>query len=332
MKIASTSSVQPGVQLRPQLATWLAPALLAALVCSPVFAQERDVAGAAQSFSEAQQAELRGEYQEASRLYGLADELAPAAEALRSAARTAQLAGLNASAATHAETLLAREHDAASRALADDILRNTASQLTRLHVLCDAPCNVLIDGRMTVARVGLEHVLYARPGERGVSATFEGTSTKPQLLTLTAGGAVDLNFSAAALVPPAAVVTTETTPVSEQPESHKLSPWYFGSAAALTVVAGSLTIWSGLKVKSKHDDYDPSSGTAQADYDEGRKLEKQTNALIGVTSAFAAATVALAFFTDFAGKDSSSDKKPAADSLALNATRQGAVLGWTRPF
>ena len=77
---------------------------------------------------------------------------------------------------------------------------------------------------------------------------------------------------------------------------------------------------------------DPASATAQADYDEGRKLEKQTNALIGVTSAFAAATVALAFFTDFKGKDSSSDKEPAANSLTMNATRQGAVLGWTGSF
>jgi hypothetical protein len=332
MKIGSTTSQQHGVQPRPQLATWLTPVLLAALVCSPVFAQERDVAGAAQSFGEAQQAELRGDYQAASRLYGLADELAPAAEALRGAARTAQLAGLDATAATHAEALLSREHDAASRTLAEDILRSTAAKLTRLHITCDAPCNVLIDGRMTAARVGQEHVLYARPGERGVSATFEGNSTKPQLLTLTAGSALDLTFSAASLIPPSAVAAAETTPVSEQPESHKLSPWYLGSAAAATVVAGGLTIWSGLKVKSKHDDYDPASETAQADYDEGRKLEKQTNALIGVTSAFAVATVALAFFTDFKRKDSSSDKQPAADSLTMNATRQGAVLGWKGSF
>jgi len=332
MKIRSTRSEQHRFRISQLFTKWVTPAVLGALLCSPASAQERDVAGAAEAFGKAQQAEVRGDYQDASRLYGLADELAPAAEALRSAARTAQQAGLNATAATHAEALLAREHDAASRTLAEDILRSTAGQLTHLHVACDAPCKVLIDGRMTASRLGQEHVLYARPGDRGVSATFEGGNTKPQLLTLTAGAAVELTFSAPLAIEPVAVASAETKPVSEEPKSHKLSPWYFGTAGALTVVAGGLTVWSGLKVKSKHDDYDPSSANAQADYDEGRKLEKQTNALIGVTSAFAAATVALAFFTDFEGKDASSDKPPAAGSLTMNTTRHGAVLGWTGSF
>lgn len=311
-------------------------ALCLALSATTVRAQERDVAGAAERFSKAQAAEVRGEYQDASRLYGEADELAPAAEALRSAARTAQLAGLNATAATYAEILLSRENDPASRTFAEDILRNTAPQLTHLNVTCNAPCKVLIDGRMTASRRGEKHALYARPGDRGVSATFETGSTKSQTLTLTAGAQVELAFHAPAAAAPALAagsVDLTSAPQEEEPR-HKLSPWYFGTAAALTVVAGGLTVWSGLKVKSEHDDYDRSSPTAQADYDDGRKLEKQTNALIGVTSAFAVATVALAFFTDFKRKDTSSEKEPAAaaGSLTMNATRQGAVLGFTRSF
>jgi hypothetical protein len=332
MKSRSSSARQYGFRSRTLVSTWLASALWLMGFVTSADAQERDVAGAAEAFSKAQQAELRGDYQDASRLYGEADELAPAAEALRSAARTAQLAGLNATAATHAETLLSREQDAASRTLAEDILRSTAPQLTHLHVTCDAPCKVLIDGRMTVSRRGQDHALYARPGDRGVSASFDTGSTAPQTLTLTAGGALDVAFNAPAPAARALVAAVDTTP-EQQPSRHKLSPWYLGSAGVLTLVAGGLTVWSGMKVISKHDDYDRSSATAKADYDDGRKLEKQTNALIGVTSAFAVATVALAFFTDFKRKGSS-DKEPApaGGSLTMNATRQGAVVGFKSSF
>lgn len=335
MTIRSSSLEQYASRSRHRSVVWVMSALCLALSAATVHAQERDVQGAAEKFSKAQAAEVRGEYQDASRLYGEADELAPAAEALRSAARTAQLAGLNATAATYAEILLNREHDTASRTFAEDLLRNTAPQLTHLQVTCNAPCKVLIDGRMTASRRGEKHALYARPGDRGVSATFDSGSTKAQTLTLTAGASVDLSFHAPAAVAPAVAAGSVdlTTSTQEEPR-HKLSPWYFGTAGALTVVAGGLTVWSGLKVKSKHDDYDRTSATAQADYDDGRKLEKQTNALIGVTSAFAVATVALAFFTDFKRKDTSSDKEPAssAGSLTMNATRQGAVLGFTSSF
>jgi hypothetical protein len=310
-------------------------ALCLALSASTVHAQERDVARASEAFSKAQQAELRGDFQEASRLYGEADEFAPAAEALRSAARTAQQAGLNATAATFAEILLSRENDAASRTLAEDILRNTAPQLTHLRVACDAPCKVLIDGRMTASRRSEKHALYARPGDRGVSATFDTGSTEQQMLTLSAGAEVELVFHAPLAAAPAlAAGSADLTNTTQEEPRRKLSPWYLGTAGALTVVAGALTVWSGLKVKSKHEDYDRTSATAQADYDDGRKLEKQTNALIGVTSALAVATVALAFFTDFKRKDTSSDKEPAktSGSLTMNATRQGAVLGFTGSF
>src|SRR4051794_32356683 len=77
-----------------------------AALCAPAAAQTRDVARAAEAFGKAQQAELRGDFQEAAGLYALADELAPADGALRGAARMAQRAGMNATAATHAAALL----------------------------------------------------------------------------------------------------------------------------------------------------------------------------------------------------------------------------------
>src|SRR4051812_25974737 len=115
MKIRSTRAMQYETRgRRVQRGLRSALGLLAAIVlsglcagvCSGAEAQSaRNVAGAADAFSKAQQAELRGDFQEAAGLYALADEMAPAAEALRSAARTAQKAGMNATAATHAAAL-----------------------------------------------------------------------------------------------------------------------------------------------------------------------------------------------------------------------------------
>jgi len=326
MKIRSTKDVGRG-WASPCFAAWVS-VLCVALSYSPVRAQERNVAGASEAFSKAQQAELRGDFADAASHYAVADEMAPAAEALRGAMRTAQQAGLNATAATHAETLLSRENDQKSRSLAEDVLRSTAPQLTHLHVTCDAPCKVLIDGRITASRLAQDHKLYVRPGERGVSASFESGNAPTQSASLQAGSAVDFSFvTPIAAAPP--LLLGETLPEAERKSGRrKLSPWYFGTVGTLTVVAGGLTVWSGLKVNSKHDDYDPGAPDAKADYDDGRKLEKQTNALIGVTSGLAVATVVLAVFTDFKGRDSSADKQVArAPSMTMAATRQGAVMG-----
>jgi hypothetical protein len=107
-----------------------------------------------------------------------------------------------------------------------------------------------------------------------------------------------------------------------------------GSMAALTLVAGGVTIWSGLAVKSAHDDYDRRSPTAAQDYDEGRKLEKRTDALIGVTAGLAVATATLAFFTDFRSSKSQDDRaeKARSGALSFGTTRKGAMLGWSRSF
>src|SRR5687767_5795002 len=71
----------------------------------------QDFAAAADAYSRAQEAELRGDYEQAAQLYALADRIAPTSEALRSAARAAERAGLAATACTHAEALLGRDPD-----------------------------------------------------------------------------------------------------------------------------------------------------------------------------------------------------------------------------
>jgi hypothetical protein len=154
MMIRSTRATQQARRLHALIrVVGLMAAIVLGGVCSGAQAQgARNVAGAADAFSKAQQAELRGDFQEAAGLYALADEMAPAAEALRSAARTAQKAGMNATAATHAAALLARESDAASRSLAEEILSATAGELGRLHVICSMQGPVHVRSRLRSSR------------------------------------------------------------------------------------------------------------------------------------------------------------------------------------
>jgi hypothetical protein len=306
-------------------------ALSLALSTSRADAQGTNVAGAADAFSKAQKAELGGDFTEAASLYALADEMAPAAAALRGAARAARQAGLNATAATHAAVLLAREQDQASRTLAEDILRESAGQLGHLRVQCDAPCKVMIDGRMTVSRKGEAHDLYARPGDRAVAASFDDGNAPAQTVSLAAGAESELSFSAPQQAIAAVTVSTPAPEQHEARRARRLSPWYFATAGALTLVAGGITLWSGLDVNKAHDDYDRNGASAQKDYDEGRKLEKRTNALIGVTGALAAATVVLGIFTDFEGRRETRASRRLR-SLSLGADARGATLGWKGSF
>lgn len=331
MTIRSTRVGQYGRRGAARLATLVT--LAAALLCPTAHAQTgRNVTGAAEAFTKGQQAELRGEFQEAATAYARADELAPAAEALRSAARTAQKAGMNATAATYAALLQTREQDAASQTLAEEILGATAADLTRLHVTCNVECRVLIDGRITASRLTQDHVLYARPGSRTVAATFDAGTVPAQTANLVPGASAEFSFVAPLVQAAPLVASTPVEPASQPAQRTKLSPWYFGTVGTLTLVAGGLTAWSAVKVKNAHDDYDRSGPDAQKDYDDGRKLEKQTNALIGVTSGLAVATVALAFFTDFKGKEGRSDRDSGIGQVSMSATRQGAWLGLKRSF
>src|SRR3954451_24716015 len=78
------------------------------LTASPRTARADDVSGAANAFSRAQKAELSADFAAAAELYELADSLAPAPEALRSALRARKSAGQLEIAAVRAEELMER--------------------------------------------------------------------------------------------------------------------------------------------------------------------------------------------------------------------------------
>src|SRR5262245_10973893 len=96
-----------------------------------------DVAAAARAFAQGQAAELRGQHEEAARLYELAFHVAPTPEALRSAVRCWHRAGVRARAATLAELLVSRySADTLARDLARMVLTDTRRTLARWAIDC----------------------------------------------------------------------------------------------------------------------------------------------------------------------------------------------------
>lgn len=284
-----------------------------------------DITAAADAFSRAQQAELRGEYAEAAQLYALADRIAPAREALRSAAAAAHRAGMDATAATYAAELLERDAlDADSRAVAEEILRDAEPRLARIVATCAPTCRLLVDGRVVTRNASDEHIVYVRPGQRRISATFDGGQRVDQPpMDLGAGQRVEVELEP----PPSASAAR-----SGSDRGRGTSPWIFGVSAGLTTVAAGLTIWSGMRVVNAHDAYDRTAVDARARYDEGRQLERRTNALIGVTAGLAATTLVFGLVTNFHGEHATASSARVRGTPTLAADRAGIAVGFVATF
>lgn len=300
--------------------------------------EAQSTAGAAKAFAQAQAAELAGRPEDAARFYELAHMLAPTAEALRSAARTRFEAGQRAVAASHADALL-RQYpaDPKSRAIAQNILDATQGHLLSVSIRCRVPCQIEVDGGATPAPPSQEHVLYIEPGDHQLTASFEGEGADTQPISGGAGVRLTRNFAppprAAQPTQPAHELDNATAQAAaplapEEKERAGISRAWFITSAAVAVALAGTAVWSGLDVLSKHDDY--KQQPTEAGYEEGIKLERRTNILIGASGAAAASAVVLAFFTKWSrGKEA-----PPTSSAAVRVgfTPVGSSLSITKRF
>jgi hypothetical protein len=301
-----TDRVNPPSRLRISLAAAALAAFCTFTVSGTALAD--DVSGAANAFSRAQKAELSGDFASAAELYELADGLAPAPEALRSALRSRKSAGELDLAAVRAEELLERyPNDVKSTELANATLDEASKKLMRYEVACQpGVCTLLVDGGAASAEAKQKHVVYLAPGKHEVIASFGTNKTPSQSLEGKAGDRGALSFDA----PPEAASHLDTgegsagggVPGADQgmPKNHGLSPWFFVGGAVATVGLGAATIWSGLDVLSANDKY--KKNMTQAGYNDGKDRELRTNVLIGATAVVGAATGVIAIFTNWSGK------------------------------
>jgi len=307
--------------------TSLGFAVLAVLVSTMSLsrpARADDVAGAANAFSRAQKAELSGDFASAAELYELADSLAPAPEALRSALRARKAAGELEVAAVHAEELLDRYgSDAKSMELANATLDEAAKKLMRFEVACHPmACTLLVDGAATSPEAKERHVLYLAPGKHEVEASFGKSRTVSRAVEGKVGERGSIAFDAppepqpaqGEAAPGSAPGSAVAADQGVQERHRGLSPWFFVGGAIATVGLGAATVWSGLDVLSANDDY--KKHPTLAGYNDGKDRELRTNVLIGATAVTGVATGVIALFTDFSGKASESGERAGVRATA----------------
>jgi hypothetical protein len=303
----------------------------AVLVGAPVAWAADDVAGAASAFSRAQRAELSGDHARAAELYELADSMAPAPEALRSALRARLAAGQKAIAAARADALKTRyPEDAESKALAEKTLADLGAQLGRFEVTCrPRACNVIVDGEAAGTDAQTSQVIYLEPGSHQIAAAFGSLRADAQPVEVKAGESTQIAFDA----PPEPVEPTPsggseglssgslTGDVSrDSAGGGGLSPAWFAVGAIVTAGVGAAAIWSGIDTLNQRDEYD--KNRTEKGYQDGLDLERRTNVLIAGTGVAAVCTVVIAGFTNWSGSP-----KPQAKMRGLRVDVRGAPGG-----
>jgi hypothetical protein len=250
----------------------------------------------------------RGDYPTAAREYAAADSLAPNPVALQAAIDAAVLADdpvLGAALLERARASTRTDGLAASMTTAE---RKFAHRTGRLVLACPAPpCLGAIDGAATPPGMAI----VVRVGSHTVTLEASGTVTTRVVTigadeTITVASPTDPVSAAppppATPAPPAPAPPVVPPPVLPPPApapparrvDHGLSPVWFWVSAGATVLAGGVTIGSGIDTADRHATFVrcPASGPCSQLASEGQSAQTRTNVLIGVTAALGAATLA----------------------------------------
>ncbi len=302
-----------------------AVAATAAVVEASPCAAQSSVAAAAKAFSLGQQAELAGDFRAASEHYELADRMVPSPEALRSAVKTRLKAGDDAIAATHAEALARRYRDERSREIAADLLKGLRPKLARVSLSCTPSCGALADGGAIGVEQATEHIFYLEPGQHTIAADFGAAGSRRQIVEAQAGKTLSVDLEAPGQA--AAAVTTDPGADVQvdgaSSRSSGLSRGWFVASAAVTVGLAGATIWSGLDVLDRNDEYE--RDPTRARLEDGQRAERRTNILLGATAAAAVTTGLIAFFTRWSPAGGEAKSAPPA-TLSVAPVGGGAVL------
>jgi hypothetical protein len=276
-------------------------------------ARADDVAGAAKAFSQAQQAMLDGDPASAADFYELADELSPSAPALRNAARARLAANHLATAATLAAELLRRyPSDTESRSVAEAILTKLTPELGQISVTCTPSCKVTVDGKAIFATAREQQAFFTQPGIREVTATFADGRQKIERLTSLVNHTTPVTMEP----PPLPAPSPTTKPLAAASvTTSAVRPRSKGLPRTLAIVGGVVTaglatgaIISGLSTLDTRDQIRAATAagdmaTANDLYNTGRDQQTRTNLLFGATAVVGAATIVVAFLTNWSGAD-----------------------------
>ncbi|NOY94693.1 MAG: hypothetical protein GXP55_26240 [Deltaproteobacteria bacterium] len=281
---------------RVGVAVWVVFAWLCVVAPTSAVAQQGDVAAAAAAFQQAQQAQLRGDYARAAQLFELAFSAAESQAALRSAIRNHVAAEDPARAATLSLRALTRyPGEIETRQLAQQTLDAHQGELGHLRVTCSAACVLLLDGSVEESMAAARHELFLAPGQHRLSADFAGRRVDERVVVARAGEDASADFEA----PPAEPAPVEPAPVASDPgmtappppPARGLSPAFFWTGAALTLVLGGVAVWSLVDTLDARDAYE--AAPTQRSYNRGRRKERRLYAFTGMFGALGVGTLLL---------------------------------------
>jgi hypothetical protein len=215
-------------------------------------------------------------------------------------------------AATYARYLKEAPEKAPSRDKAKKELDALAPKVGQLAIKADGATQVSIDSEILEAPI--PPVVYVPIGTHQIDAKF-GAKAASQSTTATPGSVVTVTLvpQPDPPAPPAPVVVAPhpAPPPTPKPEHRKPFPplvAYIGGGVA--VVAGGLTIISGLDTSKQKDTFN--ANRTQENLDSGKSKELRTNILLAVTGAAVVFTgVSAIFLVDWKGK--------AGDSVQVGA-------------
>ena len=276
-----------------------------------------DIKAAAAEFDQGKQSFKARAWAEAAEHFEAADARAPSAVALELAIRARDKAGQLDRAATLAELGLARHAgDAALKKTAAPILERARKELHALRVGCRPACELVVGTTIVHGGATDQRTAYLAPGDAQISASWPGR--RPQVTTVkaSAGGKSEADFVppadapeptvASKPPPPAVTVVPARDPAAD--DRSGLPPIVFYVGAGLTVIAGGVTIWSGLDTQNNPGadtvrEQCAGQGTSCPAYQDGLDRQNRTNILLGVTAGLAVTSGVIGvLFTDWSGK------------------------------
>lgn len=210
--------------------------------------------------------------------------------------------------------------DPRARDAAAAVIDRAQPEHVLVEVRCASPCTLEVDD----AVVRHPAFFVTADVEHTVKAAFDGGEA-----------------TASVVGPPGETRRLDLAPPLPPPPPP-VPRWAFFSSLGATVALGAVTIWSGVDANRGVADYQAAARTAsspginttgsptpaeraQALLDEGRRKERRTNILIGVTAATAVTTAVLGVFTDWKGESRSATTARVRPSLGV--ARDGGAVG-----
>jgi hypothetical protein len=283
-------------------------------------ASVEDRAKAAEAYDQATSAYLSERYELAAHWFERAYRLAPTSTALLQAVRAHHKAGNSVRAANLSLQLRDKfPSDQRANKVASQLIEDLRPLHALIETRCERECTLELDGAL------LQHsTFFVSPDvEHALKAAFENGETSTYVQ---AGAGERKVVNVASPAPPA---------------PPPIPRWGFFTSLGATVAMGAVTVWSGIDANNGVSAYESAARTAsspginsgssptpadraQALLDEGRKKERRTNILIGVTAGMAVTTAVLGVFTNWKGES----REPSARRIepAVGVSTKGGLL------